>query len=527
MERENYPPIIEFLPAAMAIYMVIMMPGMLLVYQDFYFNILETKFIYYAVCTITMVMTVLGYLLLKGDEGGRFRPFSAVDGAVMLWGIIIVLSTLLSPEKKNAMWGLKGRYTGCFLLLLYVAAYFCITRYYRVKEWHMAVFLAAGAFVCLFGITDFFDLDLLNFKEEIKETQRYMFCSTIGNINTYTSCVAMIMAFAGVMFGVSENKKKAAAYGICTMLAFVALILGESDNAYLSLAAFFGLLPFYFFQTRRGIKRYLVLVAGFFMAAKGAAVVQTAMEGKVVPIKGLFQIIAGYDHLTAVVVGLWCLAAASYVVDHFKGGNDRPASPWFVRGWAVLAAAVIALTVFVLYDVNEASNADRYGRAADYLLFNDSWGTNRGYIWRIAVENYRKLPLLQKIFGYGPDTFGIITITNNYPEMVELYGQLFDNAHNEYLQYLVTIGPLGLASYVAVHVGAAVHVIRQKVKNPLKIAALFSVLCYASQAFVNINQPIATPIMWTFLAITMSRDAAEGEVFQHPLKEYELAQEEI
>ena len=64
--------------------------------------------------------------------------------------------------------------------------------------------------MCVFGISDFFDMDLLGFKAEIMETQRYKFTSTIGNINTYTSCVAMVMAYAGVMFAAAREKKKAA-----------------------------------------------------------------------------------------------------------------------------------------------------------------------------------------------------------------------------------------------------------------------------------------------------------------------------
>ena len=57
--------------------------------------------------------------------------------------------------------------------MLYVGAYFCITRYYQAKEWHLVIFVAAGLFMCVFGISDFFDMDLLGFKAEIMETQRY------------------------------------------------------------------------------------------------------------------------------------------------------------------------------------------------------------------------------------------------------------------------------------------------------------------------------------------------------------------
>ena len=61
-----------------------------------------------------------------------------------------------------------------------------------------------------------------------------------------------------------------------------------------------------------------------------------------------------------------------------------------------------------------------------------------GYIWRIGIECYMKYSPLRKLFGSGPDTFGIVT-QSYYREMIERYYEIFDSAHNEYLQYLITI----------------------------------------------------------------------------------------
>ena len=127
------------------------------------------------------------------------------------------------------------------------------------------------------------------------------------------------------------------------------------------------------------------------------------------------------------------------------------------------------------------------------------------------MEDYKKFPLIQKLFGYGPDTFGFVTRMNNYPEMVERYQELFDSAHNEYLQYLVTIGPVGLLAYCGVHIAAAIQVVKKQKGNPMAVAALLAVACYDLQAAVNINQPIATPVMWTLLAVSaagVARDAS-------------------
>ena len=46
----------------MASYIIIMMSGMLLIYYDFYYNILETKYKYYTTCTAVMIGVTCIYL---------------------------------------------------------------------------------------------------------------------------------------------------------------------------------------------------------------------------------------------------------------------------------------------------------------------------------------------------------------------------------------------------------------------------------------------------------------------------------
>lgn len=114
--------------------------------------------------------------------------------------------------------------------------------------------------------------------------------------------------------------------------------------------------------------------------------------------------------------------------------------------WLAFLSVGIILTGFVLYDVNVCGNAGNYGGLAQYLTINDDWGTHRWYIWRIGMESYGKFPFKQKIFGAGPDTYGAVVMENHYDEMVMRYGEFFDSAHNEYLQYLVTVGLAGLVA---------------------------------------------------------------------------------
>ena len=82
------------------------------------------------------------------------------------------------------------------------------------------------------------------------------------------------------------------------------------------------------------------------------------------------------------------------------------------------------------------------------------------------------------------------------------------------MHYLVTVGFAGLIAYLAFLISFAVRVIRRANKNQYVTAAFFAVLCYSAQAFVNLNLPIATPIMWMLLML--------GELGIRENKDYNL-----
>lgn len=99
-----------------------------------------------------------------------------------------------------------------------------------------------GLIVCYVGITDYFQLDILHFRGKIKPEQSAIFTSTIGNINTYTAYVALVMGAAAAMFATAKGWLKTCWYYLCMVVSFFAIIMGCSDNAYLALGALFALL---------------------------------------------------------------------------------------------------------------------------------------------------------------------------------------------------------------------------------------------------------------------------------------------
>ena len=513
-----------------SVYLCVVFGAFPLYFHNYYYDILVSKYQFYWLSTVAMLAScliaaiVFACMDLKRFGGAHVRHFFcafrpselkkqpfAYKALAVFWGLALI-STVLSDYVYESFWGNEGRFSGFFLITLYVLGTIVSSKYGRMRKWYLDVFLASSVLVCLFGITDYFQMDLLGWKKGVSNEQGNLFVSTLGNINTYTAFVALTMAVACGCF-VSERKVgRRIWYYLVSALAFFALITGQSDNAYLSLGMLFAVMPLFLFTTWRGIADYGILAATFMTVIKAVDTVNKVYADQVIGLGGVFGVLVRYRYLEGIVVLFWILAGILCVWKRKMEQTNPESKPgrWIWRGWcAVLILGCLAVA-FVFYDANLGGHAERYSALSQYLVFDDDWGTNRGYCWRICWQSYRELPFLHQLFGFGPDTYGILT-WDFRQDALDRYGVFYESAHNEYFQYLVTMGPLALVSYLAFLGGTCVQMCKKWKECAWILAPVLAVLCYGAQAVVNINLPIATPIMWAMLAIglTLTREKAE------------------
>ena len=376
-------------------------------------------------------------------------------------------------------------------------------------------------------------MDILGFKEKISPEQWPIFTSTIGNINTYTAVLAFYIAIAGTLFittpfksdnGRGESIGKIVFYYVIMLMNFIALTMGTSDNGYLTLAAFFGIVPFVAFRTMEGVRRFLLTIFTYLLGIKIIQLINISYAGKVLGISGLYDFISDFKYLDLVIVALAIVVIIMYVLE-YKKKEKRRDNEALLRSlryiWLAILVIVFAAIVFMGMKINSDVTAakEKYGALADYFVFNDSWGTFRGYIWRAAVEEYMKFPLLHKIFGSGPDTFGLYIGLLRNEEMTSVTGQFFDATHNEYIQFLFTLGPIATIAYILALILPSVEALRTRLfylrdntMLPYLYACAIAVICYATQAVVNLNLPVVTPFLWIFLSIMVAILRDKGEV---------------
>ena len=518
-----------------------------LIYNDFYFDILQTK--YYTVLTLSIIM-ILALIVICGFAGGfkNFfdnlnkkgfvvwfkEEFSIWDICIMVFWLMSALSTAFAGRFiMESITGDKGRYSGLLLISIYVILYFTVSRMFSFGKVYFTVFLAVSIPVCLFGYTDYFNMDILGFKEKISPEQWPIFTSTIGNINTYTAVLAFYIAITGTLFittpfksdnGRGESIGKIVFYYVIMLMNFIALTMGTSDNGYLTLAAFFGIVPFVAFRTMEGVRRFLLTIFTYLLGIKIIQLINVSYAGKVLGISGLYDFISDFKYLDLVIVALAIVVIIMYVLEYRKKEKRRD-NEALLRSlryiWLAILVIVFAAIVFMGMKINSDVTAakEKYGALADYFVFNDSWGTFRGYIWRAAVEEYMKFPLLHKIFGSGPDTFGLYIGLLRNEEMTSVTGQFFDATHNEYIQFLFTLGPIATIAYILALILPSVEALRTRLfylrdntMLPYLYACAIAVICYATQAVVNLNLPVVTPFLWIFLSIMVAILRDKGEV---------------
>ncbi len=494
-----------------------------LIYNDQYFDILETKFTTFVVLSLGLIILfslykLMSYFLKEGAGRASYidllkNNFDIIDISMLIFILISIISTLTAaPYINEAFWGNEGRHTGLFLLLLYVLCFFIVSRYLEFKPHFIKVFLGVGFLMCVLGISDYLNMDILKLKRNMQELQIPMFTSTIGNINTYTTFVGFVISLSATLYMFTndrkkENLKKSIAYFICTFVGFMAITMGRSDNGYLTIIMLFMCLPLAAFSNIDRLRRYFTILASYVTVIKIIQIIELSMGDKIIRLQGIYTYISGFAYLNQIVLALWVITAIIFIVEYRMTKIERLSTKLKISKpltitWSVFIILASVIALFIIYKVNVGEIVIN-NPVIEYLKFGDSWGTFRGYIWRACIEEYNKLSFIHKIFGTGPDTFGIYMVKDlaRHNDMFTVTGQIFDSAHNEYLQYLFTIGPIGLAAYLTALLSTIYALIKKGSDNKYMVAVAMLIMCYMSQAVVNINLPISTPILWAFLMI--------------------------
>ena len=475
-----------------------------LVIHRSYFDILETKQAFYMIWTLAALFAFLLCAAIKGDtQEKNLKNIEMRRPAWMIWGgcflAAALLSAICSPYRAAAFTGSEGRYQGVMTLALYGVTFFLVMKGRDRKKEFVSVCLVSGAAVCILGLCQQLMLDPFGWLGQIQAFERPMFLSTIGYINFFSCYMVMMWALTLGMCCFAVGPRHVI-YWAAFVLFSCGILIGNSDSGYLAAAGVFAAAAAGVRGGRQAVR--LTAAAGLFCVTVSAAGIWLG-HGR--PLADLSGKVAGNRAVLA--VGLACLCAAALAAGYRH--ISQPRREWRRKKWLLLtAAAAVAVTVAAVC----ALFGDDGWRT--YLIWSDQWGSGRGCIWRLAWEEWIRQPFWRKLIGSGPDTAALFLRPRD-GEMTEILGYTVNNVHNEYFQYLITTGVLGLAAYLGFVYTALRRIWRERRNSPERSGLFLAAAAYLFQAAVSINQSVTTPFLVICIAAALAKSREEKKEIQN------------
>jgi putative inorganic carbon (HCO3(-)) transporter len=136
---------------------------------------------------------------------------------------------------------------------------------------------------------------------------------------------------------------------------------------------------------------------------------------------------------------------------------------------------------------------------------SDDYATKSGLYRVFIAEHVIELIKERPLFGWGPDTLGLVFTDRYADKIISELGTLmiFDKAHNEYLQIAYASGIPALLVYLSLVFTVIKTSFKNLNNNPLMIPLLCGVIGYLVQAFFNISVVSVAYIYWIFLGALM------------------------
>jgi putative inorganic carbon (HCO3(-)) transporter len=208
--------------------------------------------------------------------------------------------------------------------------------------------------------------------------------------------------------------------------------------------------------------------------------------------------------------GAWIGGAVSLILLGLIAWRQRTKMArvdWAPAG--VFGAAGIALLVRSLFSAGEVTNFAK--RIASIFDFGSGSGQTRTEIWQAAARAIKDRPL----FGWGPDTFGLIFPKFKPAEYVRDAGGASgsDNAHDYPLHLASGLGILGPVLFYALWVWAGIRSWKIVFGRPGNSARLLVGAFWAAAAgyllhlVFGISVPGSTFLLWIALAVVLAPTA--------------------
>ena len=472
------------------------------------------KYYFYVIATVVFVISTGACMFFSykdehraGNKAALLTPLSANDVCMLCFLGFAVISTLMTEHPNEALLGpnfftntaIHSRNNGLLLLLLYTMMYFVITRNHVKKDYVFIIFLVTSSFIALLTVLNFFYIDPFGLLDGYDKATVNDFGSTLGNKNIIAAFMCIFLPAAVMFFVISENKAVRIVAGISILFAYTGLLCADSTSDILGLLVILPVMAIFCARSFTYLKRYLLALTILFLSGKVlwlfAQIIGDHNKGF-----EFLQYFLIYSKLMFLPIAVCCLLYLLMMIFEKKIEAHYPAKALTITFTVLFFIGMItALAAFIYFSFIDRKTD--IGNFKKLLRFDDYWGTHRGFMWRVSFEEFAKFKPMQLLFGTGPDT-AYYVLQPHFGELSSRFGDSStDCAHNEFINYLLTQGVLGLAAYLGVMGSVIVRSIKTAKSDPTVLIFICPVICYLAQSVVNLYNPIVTPFLFIFLSL--------------------------
>ena len=457
--------------------------------QDAYFDIMEAK----ASCFrfLMMILDPLFILLLIvkiRDRKIRIRHNLLLTGLISL-AVISLISTLMSYYPGSAFTGDAGWHIGSFCICSLVLAVMAFESG-TVKEKKIYLpLMCVALFEFILIILGGTKLNLFSFRTWIQGEDYYSFYGTLGNCNWIVGYLSLLVPAFLCLYLNEENRIKESFYYICCLFGLIASVINGADGIYPAyLFSFFFLIP-YLFSDLSNIRKLSYLMIGF---SAGLLIIRWCgfFAARIYRLSGIgpYVFAAGPLLLPAGIL-LLLLTRKTDNKDYAKIRNR------VIIGVAIASVFFAAAAAICLL-----------------LSFGKEMGNGRIELWQYSLDYYfHDYSWKEKIFGIGPEL-----LINIYQD-IDAGERVFASSHSEPIQMLMSMGILGLVSWIVCW--ASVFLLYVKTKAYEKKDALIAysgLLAYFAQSFVNSATTLNVCVLAFFVILLTQLNDSEESALPDP-----------
>ena len=507
------------------------------------------------------------------------NPALVADVSIVAYWVLMLISCLLSDDRRTAFYGLEPRDNGFIYQTVYIAAYFIISRTMKPAQWKALLFVWGGTLLAIPCILHYYGVDLYDvihystlengkvvhgtlsdsYTGPFWNSTSHRFLGPVGNVNlgSYILSITLVIAAGLYITHVKpdifylrsrysrpdENGKQkersiigktADRHGISLLICFMVILFAElninTDAGLVALAAAVVAVLIVLCGTLDRLGRTLIVLAASAFTVLADSFIDTLLRKKTF----------GTTFKVLCVVFVF-LAAAAAAVYYFKRreGVKRIAT---VRTMRTVMCCFVALAVIggvalsLVITQPDQPAAGSISGAAEILSERDlkeksdtivhelgqmlrgNFDDSFGHNRLFTWKRTLSLVKYNPVFGIGPDNFPRFFASHYKAEAKEMFPDSngnLDKAHNEFLDVLLDNGIAGLITYLCFFGALLWACFRNADRNRFAPVFGVTIISYMAHAFFGYQLPIQSPVMW--IMIGAAGAFARGENLSEPV----------